>query len=223
MTGPPASPRGHGPADAPGPADGAGAPAPRSLCVFCGASPGTDPRHLRTAALLGAECARRGTRLVYGAGGIGVMGALSDAALAAGGTVVGVIPEALMAREFGRADLTELRVVRSMHERKTLMHRLSDAFVALPGGYGTLEELFEITSWAQLGLHRKPVVLLDEAGFFDPLTRMLDHARDQGFVSPSERRLVRRAATVEEALRLAAAGAQRDGGAPPGPLTTDQT
>ncbi|MFI2238272.1 LOG family protein [Streptomyces chrestomyceticus] len=176
----------------------------RSLCVFCGASAGVRPTHVRLAARLGQTCARRGIRIVYGAGGVGVMGALSDGALAAGGRITGVIPKALMDREYGRRDLTELRIVGSMHERKALMHSLSDAFLALPGGYGTLEELFEITAWAQLHLHRKRIVLLDDGGFFDPLTRMLDHARDEGFLSDADRQLVRHAKSVDDALRLAA-------------------
>ncbi|MFG7945023.1 LOG family protein [Streptomyces cacaoi] len=175
----------------------------RTLCVFCGASTGVRPGPVRLASELGRACARQGIRIVYGAGGVGVMGALSDAALAEGGEVVGVIPQELMDREFGRKDLTELRIVESMHQRKALMHTLGDAFLALPGGYGTLEELFEAAAWAQLGMHAKPLVLLDDDGFFEPLARMLDHARDEGFVSPAERLLVRRTRTVEEALHAA--------------------
>ncbi|MFH8746789.1 TIGR00730 family Rossman fold protein [Streptomyces rimosus] len=176
----------------------------KSLCVFCGASAGVRPTHVQLAARLGQTCARRGIRVVYGAGGVGVMGALSDAVLAEGGSITGVIPQALMDREYGRRDLTELRIVGSMHERKALMHSLSDAFVALPGGYGTLEELFEITAWAQLGLHHKRIVLLDDGGFFSPLSRMLDHARDEGFLSDADRQLVQHAKSVDDALRLAA-------------------
>ncbi|CAM5397577.1 Cytokinin riboside 5'-monophosphate phosphoribohydrolase OS=Streptomyces alboniger OX=132473 GN=CP975_25200 PE=3 SV=1 [Streptomyces alboniger] len=191
--------------------------------MFCGAGTGKGPGAARLADQLGRACARQGIRVVYGAGGVGVMGALSDAVLAEGGEIVGVIPRALMDREFGRTDLTDLRVVDSMHTRKALMHDLSDAFVALPGGYGTLEELFEITAWAQLGLHHKPVVVLDADGFFDPLRRMLDHAHDEGFISAEDRRLVRHASSVDEALGAAArppsaAATRREPG-----LTLDQT
>ncbi|MGV9883643.1 LOG family protein [Streptomyces sp. NPDC003006] len=176
----------------------------RSLCVFTGASAGVSEEHISIARRLGNACARRGIRVVYGAGGVGMMGALSDAVLAAGGSITGVIPRALLDREYGRRDLTDLRIVGSMHERKALMHTLSDAFLALPGGYGTLEELFEITAWAQLRLHRKPVVLLDDRRFFAPLSRMLDHARDEGFLTPADRRLVQYADSVEDALDRAA-------------------
>ncbi|OKH99357.1 TIGR00730 family Rossman fold protein [Streptomyces sp. CB02923] len=181
----------------------------KSLCVFCGAGAGVRPTHVQLAARVGQACARRGIRVVYGAGGVGVMGALSDAVLAEGGSITGVIPQALMDREYGRHDLTELRIVGSMHERKALMHSLSGAFLALPGGYGTLEELFEITAWAQLRLHHKRIVLLDDGGFFNPLSRMLDHARDEGFLSDADRQLVQHAKSVDDALRLAAL--------PPGP------
>ncbi|WP_369215834.1 TIGR00730 family Rossman fold protein [Streptomyces flavofungini] len=191
--------------------------------MFCGASPGKGPGAARLADGLGRACARQGIRVVYGAGGVGVMGALSDAVLAEGGEIVGVIPRALMDREFGRRDLTDLRVVDSMHTRKALMHDLSDAFVALPGGYGTLEELFEITAWAQLGLHAKPVVLLDADGFYAPLRGMLDHARAEGFISVEDRQLVRHASSVDDALAEASrptADTPRRG--EPG-LTLDQT
>lgn len=209
--------RGHGPSarsDTPRPGNAGPVRPPaghalRSLCVFCGASAGVRPTHVQLATRLGQACARRGIRIVYGAGGVGVMGALSDAVLAAGGRITGVIPQALMDREYGRRDLTELRIVGSMHERKALMHSQSDAFLALPGGYGTLEELFEITAWAQLRLHHKRIVLLDDGGFFGPLTRMLDHARDEGFLSDADRQLVRHAKSVDDALHLAAL--------PPGP------
>jgi uncharacterized protein (TIGR00730 family) len=172
------------------------------VCVFCGASPGGRPAYLEAATALGRELARRGIGLVYGAGGRGVMGALADGALAAGGHVTGVIPRALVDRELGRHDLGDLRVVGSMHERKALMHELSDGFVTLPGGLGTFEELFEIVTWGQLGLHAKPVVLLDVESYFSPLLAMLDHAVAEGFVRPSDRDPVRRAGSVMEALAL---------------------
>jgi uncharacterized protein (TIGR00730 family) len=173
------------------------------VCVFCGASAGVSPSYVRAARKLGTALAQAGVGLVYGAGGVGVMGALSDAALAAGGEVIGVIPESLMAREFGRTDLKDLRVVASMHERKQLMHDLSDGFVALPGGLGTLEELFEAVTWTQLGLHDKPVVLLNVDGYYDPLIALLDHGVDQGFMSAHDRTLLRCASDVHEALGLA--------------------
>jgi uncharacterized protein (TIGR00730 family) len=172
------------------------------VCVFCGASPGGRPAYLEAATALGRELAARGIGLVYGAGGHGVMGALADGALAAGGDVTGVIPRALVDRELGRRDLGDLRIVGSMHERKALMQELSDGFVALPGGLGTFEELFEIVTWGQLGLHAKPVVLLDVERYFAPLLAMLDHAVAEGFVRPSDREPVRRAGSVTEALAL---------------------
>lgn len=173
------------------------------VCVFCGASSGASPLYVEAAGLLGAALARSGVGLVYGAGGVGVMGALSDAAIAAGGEVIGVIPESLMAREFGRTDLKDLRVVGSMHERKQLMHDLSDGFIALPGGLGTLEELFEAVTWTQLGLHDKPVVLLNVDGYYDPLAELLDHALAQGFIGRADRSLMQITTDVDHAIRLA--------------------
>lgn len=139
---------------------------------------------------MGGTVARRGLRLVYGGGRVGLMGAVADAALAAGGEVVGVIPDALVRKEIAHAGLTELHVVGTMHERKALMADLAGGFVALPGGYGTLEEFFEILTWAQLGIHGKPCGLLDVDGFFDPLVVLLDHAVAQGFVHPNHRSFV---------------------------------
>ena len=139
---------------------------------------------------MGQALARRGIGLVYGGAGIGLMGILADAALSAGGDVVGVIPEALMAREVAHQGLTDLRVVASMHDRKALMAELADAFVALPGGFGTLEEFCEALTWAQLGIHRKPCGLLNVEGFFDPLLSFFDHAVHERFVSPDHRSLV---------------------------------
>lgn len=191
------------------PAPGATVPGPGRgertgrVLVFCGAGAGNRPDHLKLAAELGQRCADQGIGVVYGAGGVGVMGALSDSVLAFGGDITGVIPESLMAREFGRHDLPDLRVVGTMHERKQLMHELTDAVIALPGGYGTFEELFEAITWSQLGLHRKPVILLDDTGYFDPLVALVDHAREEGFLTEGDRRIVVRATTVDEALRLA--------------------
>ncbi len=139
---------------------------------------------------MGEALARRGIGLVYGGGGIGLMGVLADAALSAGGEVIGVIPEALVVREVAHGGLTDLRVVASMHERKALMAELADAFVALPGGFGTLEEFCEALTWAQLGIHRKPCGLLNVEGFFDPLLSLFDHAVRERFVSPDHRSLV---------------------------------
>jgi len=156
-----------------------------SLAVFCGSSSGNDPRHAEGARDFGRLLAEHGIAIVYGGGRVGLMGALADAALAAGGRVVGVIPEALVARELAHPGLSELRVVASMHERKATMAELADAFVALPGGIGTLEELFEVWTWGQLGLHRKACGLLDLHGYYTSLLRFLAEAHAAGFV-PAE-------------------------------------
>jgi hypothetical protein len=162
----------------------------RTVCVFCGSSPGAHPAYVEAARALGGLLAASGRRLVYGGGRVGLMGAVADAALAGGGQVVGVIPQALVAREVAHEGLTELRVVRSMHERKATMAELSDGFVVLPGGLGTLEELFEVWTWGQLGLHAKPYGLLDVAGFYAPLLAFLDHQVDQRFVRAEHRALL---------------------------------
>jgi len=162
----------------------------KRVCVFCGSRNGTRDQYVAAARRMGEALARRGIGLVYGGGGIGLMGILADAALSAGGDVIGVIPEALMAREVAHRGLTDLRVVASMHERKALMAELADAFVALPGGFGTLEEFCESLTWAQLGIHRKPCGLLNVEGFFDPLLLLFDHAVRERFVSPDHRSLV---------------------------------
>ena len=158
-----------------------------SVCVFCGSSPGADTRYRDDAAALGTALARSGRRLVFGGGRVGLMGAVADAALAAGGNVVGVIPRHLADREVAHLGLTDLRVVNSMHERKALMSDLSDAFIALPGGLGTLEELFEVWTWGQLGLHRKPYGLLNTGGYFDALLAFLAHGVEQRFVKTEHR------------------------------------
>lgn len=158
--------------------------------MFCGSRTGDRPAFAAAARRVGAGIAGRGIRLVYGGGRVGLMGLVADAALAAGGEVVGVIPGSLDEREVSHTGLTELRVVGSMHERKALMADLSDAFLALPGGYGTLEEFLEVLTWAQLGLHGKPCGLLDVDGFYEPLRRLFDGATRQGFVSPEHRSLV---------------------------------
>jgi uncharacterized protein (TIGR00730 family) len=160
------------------------------VCLFCGSSKGNQPAYLAAAQEIGRELAHRGIVLVYGGGNIGLMGALAEAALAAGGQVIGVIPEALLAKEVGHRGLPDLRVVKTMHERKALMAELSDGFIALPGGFGTFEEFFEVLTWSQLGLHPKPCGLLNIADFFDPLLNLINHAVTEGFVRPTHRELV---------------------------------
>lgn len=162
----------------------------RSVCVFCGSASGGNPVFAETARALGAELARRSLTLVYGGGRIGLMGEVAIAAKAAGGTVVGVIPERLAAKEIAYDDASELIVVNTMHTRKAIMADRADAFLALPGGFGTLEELFEILTWAQLGIHAKPVGLLDVAGFYTPLLAWLDTAVAAGFLKPKHRDLL---------------------------------
>lgn len=156
------------------------------VTVFCGASPGHRPEHLRTAAELGDALAGAGLRLVYGGARIGLMGAVADAALAAGGQVTGVIPRQMLPYEIAHTGLTELEVVRDIHERKARMAQSGDAFVALPGGLGTAEELFEVLAWAQMRIHRKPCLLLDPTGFYRPLLAFLRHVRDEGFLHPGD-------------------------------------
>jgi uncharacterized protein (TIGR00730 family) len=160
------------------------------ICVFCGSSPGTDPRYLEAAREMGRTLAGRGLGLVYGGGSVGLMGAVADAVLEAGGEVTGVIPQVLQIRELAHRRLTSLRVVGSMHERKALMAELSDGFIALPGGMGTLEELSEVLTWAQLGLHARPCGLLDVAGYYDPLIAFFDRAVGAGFLRREHRRLL---------------------------------
>lgn len=177
----------------------------RRICVFCGSSPGARDEYARAARSLGAALVRRGLGLVYGGAKVGLMGVLADGVLAAGGEVIGVIPNRLMTRELAHPGLHELRVVASMHDRKREMADLADAFVALPGGIGTLEELTEVLSWAQLGLHPKPCGLLDVAGYFDRLIAFFDHAVDERFLAPAHRSMITVAGTPDELLdRLAA-------------------
>ncbi|MBU3737134.1 MAG: TIGR00730 family Rossman fold protein [Methylobacterium sp.] len=172
----------------------------RSLCVYCGSSPGNDPRFVEAARALGALLAAQGIRLVYGGARIGVMGAVADAALAAGGAVVGVIPHALTDKEVAHDGLTEMHVVDSMHQRKAMMADLSDGFIALPGGIGTFEELFEIWTWGQLGIHAKPCGLLNVAGYYDLLVAVLDGAADAGFIRPRHRGMLLTADSAEALL-----------------------
>lgn len=162
----------------------------RRLCVFCGASPGRAPSHAAFARDVGAGLAARGIGVVYGGGRVGLMGALADGALGAGGEVIGVIPRGLVDRELAHSGVTELRVVETLHERKAVMASLADGFVALPGGLGTLEELAEAMSWAQLDLHDKPCGVLDPTGYFDPLLAFLDRAVEEGFLDSGHRELL---------------------------------
>jgi len=172
----------------------------RALCVFCGSSTPPDPRYGAAARALGTFIAERGIELVYGGGRVGLMGEVAGAALAAGGRVTGVIPVGLFSREVGHTGLTKLHEVGSMHERKQLMYDLSDGFIALPGGLGTLDELAEVTTWAQLGLHAKPVVLLDVDGFWDMLVAQFDLMVRVGLLRQANCDLVRRADTPQQAL-----------------------
>ncbi len=155
---------------------------PKSVCVFCGSRMGARPEYLEGARALGTEIARRGLTLVYGGTSVGLMGAVADAALAQGGKVIGVLPHVLSDREIAHKGLTELHLVDSMHTRKAMMAQLSGAFIAMPGGVGTFEELFEITTWAQLGIHHKPIGLLNVADFYGPLLAMMRRAVDEGFI-----------------------------------------
>ena len=161
----------------------------RNICVFCGSQSGTDLRYRQAAIELGGLLAQRGHGLVYGGGHVGLMGIIADAVLEAGGSVTGVIPRPMTERELAHETVTKLYVVSSMHERKALMASLSDAFIALPGGYGTLEELFEVIAWAQLGIHRKPIGLLNVAGYFDALLSLVDHMIGEGFIKTKHRGL----------------------------------
>jgi uncharacterized protein (TIGR00730 family) len=158
-----------------------------SLCVYCGSSSGKYPEYVERARAFGTEMARRDIALVYGGGKVGLMGTLADAVLAAGGKVIGVIPRQLVEREVAHPGLTEMHVVETMHQRKTRMYELSDAFVALPGGFGTMDEMFEMLTWAQLGLHRYPCAFLDVRGYYSQLRDMVDHMASEGFVRQTQR------------------------------------
>ena len=173
----------------------------KSICVYCGSSPGSKPIYAENAAEVGRWLAGASIRIVYGGGQVGLMGIVADAAIAAGGEVVGIIPAALDRREVAHTGLTELHVVETMHQRKAMMAELSDAFLTLPGGLGTLEELFETLTWSQLGIHSKPVGLLDVDGFFDPLLAMLDQFVTRGFLRQEHRDLLLEAETLPEMIR----------------------
>ena len=186
-----------------------------SLCVYCGSAVGIDSRHGEAARALGRGMAENRIRLVYGGARVGLMGAMADAALAAGGEVVGILPGHLDKTELGHRGATELIVVSSMHERKHRMFEMSDAFAVLPGGFGTLDEAFEIITWRKLGLHDKPVFLLDIAGYWRPLLALVDHVVGQGFASPLDRRLYTVVKSVEALIpALAAAPRPKTGSQP---------
>ncbi|MBK1661846.1 LOG family protein [Paracraurococcus ruber] len=187
----------------------------RSVAVFCGARPGTDPAHLAAARALGAGLAAEGMTLVYGGGGIGLMGAVAEATAAAGGRVHGVIPEFLTRVERPSAHAAEMEVTTSMHTRKTRMFELADAFVTLSGGLGTLDETVEILTWRQLGLHDKPVIILDIGGWAQPLLALVEALIAQGFVDPSNRRLYAVAPDVPAALALLRQAPPPETAAPP--------
>jgi len=172
----------------------------RRICVFCGSREGNRAEYRRAAEQLGALLAQRGIDVVYGGGSTGLMGAVADAALDVGGKVIGVIPRALATKELAHAELTEQHVVETMHERKWKMAQLADAFIALPGGFGTFEEFCEVLTWAQLGLHVKPCALLNTAGYFNPLLALLNHAVEEGFVEASHRKLIVTAKAPDEML-----------------------
>ena len=174
----------------------------QSICVFCGSAPGARPSYSRAAQDLGRELAQAGITLVYGGGRLGLMGIVADAVLANGGRVIGVIPRMLIERELAHPGLTRQHVVTTMHERKTLMAELSDGFLGLPGGMGTFDELVEIVTWAQLGLHAKPVVLANIEDYFRPLYAMLDFAVQEGFVTPVSRARWRNAESVEQVMQI---------------------
>jgi uncharacterized protein (TIGR00730 family) len=176
----------------------------RSVCVFCGSAPGARPSYSQAATQLGTALAKAGLTLVYGGGKLGLMGIVADAVLKAGGRVVGVIPRMLIERECAHPNLTTQHVVTTMHERKTLMADMSDAFVGLPGGMGTFDELVEIITWAQLGLHAKPVVLANVDDYFAPLYAMLDHAVSEKFVTAESRARWRNADSIESVMRILA-------------------
>ncbi len=170
------------------------------LCVFCGSNFGTREIYRDAARALGTEMARRAIGLVYGGGNVGLMGVIADAILEARGEAIGVMPEHLVAKEIEHKQLTDLRIVKTMHERKALMADLSDGFIALPGGFGTYDEFCEVVTWAQLGLHKKPCGMLNVAGFFDALLAMFDHATQEGFIRADHRAMLRVASDANALL-----------------------
>lgn len=180
---------------------------PLSLCVYCGSRDGLDPAHLAAAREVGRQIGARGWRLVYGGGHTGLMGAVADAALAAGAEVIGIIPDRLIERELGHGGVTELQVVGSMHERKHKMAEQSDAFIALPGGIGTMEEIFEVWTWRQLGYHRKALGLLNVGGYYDDLLRFIERSQAGGFLWPDVQALLQVGNDIDKLLDSLAAEA----------------
>ncbi|MBT0963280.1 LOG family protein [Denitromonas iodatirespirans] len=176
----------------------------KRLCVFCGARHGARPEYAAAAERMGRTLAERGIELVYGGGNVGLMGVVADACMTAGGSVIGVIPEAMLEWEVGHRALTRLEVVDSMHTRKARMAELSDGFIALPGGLGTFEELFEVLTWSQLGFHRKPIGLLDVANYYTPLAQMLANGVEEGFMKPENASLLIRGDDIDTLLRAMA-------------------
>lgn len=177
----------------------------QTICVFCGSSPGVKHEYAVGARELGCVLAKKNINLVYGGGRVGLMGMVADAALAAGSKVTGIIPRSLADKEIAHQGLTDLRIVTTMHERKAMMSELSDGFIAMPGGFGTLEELFEVVTWAQLGIHTKPFGLLNVAGYYDGLISFLDHSVEQGFVPLRHREMIIVSDEAEELVELLAA------------------
>ena len=184
----------------------------RRICVFCGSSPGAQPAYAEAARAMGRALVARGLGLVYGGGSVGLMGIVADAVLEAGGDVQGVIPDYLLKMEVGHDGCSELHVTGSMHERKRLMFELADGFVAMPGGLGTFEEIFEVLTWAQLGMHDKPCGLLDVAGYWQPVVAALDHAVAERFVRPQHRALLMAESSPEALLDAFAAHPPTEGG-----------
>ena len=183
----------------------------KSICIYCGCSDRVRPVYLESARQMGTALAERGLTLVYGAGSTGLMGALADAALEAGGQVIGVIPAIFNTPRLAHNGLTRLEVLDTIHLRKARMIELSDAFIALPGGFGTLEELFEILTWAQVGLHHKPIGLLNTQGYFDPLLGLLDHIEQEGFIYSEHRQLLSQAETPQALLEALEKHSRPDG------------
>lgn len=173
----------------------------KRICVFCGSHEGKNPVYAALARKLGKELARQKIGLVFGAGSVGLMGVVSDAVLEAGGEAHGIIPEHLIRNEVPRNDLTELHITKSMHDRKALMEELSDAYITLPGGFGTFEEMFETITWNQLGIHSKPIILLNVDGYYDQLIEFVDKAVQQGFISDGSKHILQPVTTIAEAIR----------------------
>ncbi len=173
----------------------------RAICVFCGSKDGVRPEYAEAAAGLGRLLAEQVIRLVYGGSNVGLMRIIADSCMAAGGEVVGVMPQMMAAKEIAHLNITQLHIVSTMHERKAMMADLADGFIAMPGGFGTLDELFEIVTWRQIGLHSKPIGLLNTCGFFEPLLRLADHATAEGFVRPTDGTLLLSESTPAALLR----------------------